>query len=121
MNYYLSQEDRQAIESLEYNPGLEPAFDLLKFCLVWEDERPTRISSAGYDIVCDLWIARSFMHHRKLPKNKWGLDPDYFQEIWESALKEKLQWPGFQRLILKPEDEKYLKEQIEAARNEDYY
>jgi hypothetical protein len=118
MDYFFSDKDRQAVESLHYNPDLKPSFELFKFCLVWDDERPLNISSAGYDLVCDLWIARSFMYHRKLPKNKWGLDPGYFQKIWDTAIKKKLNWPGFKRLELSPEDEKYLNDCIASALKE---
>jgi hypothetical protein len=121
MDYFFTDEDRKAVEVLRYNPDLSPSFDLVKFCLVWDDERPLRISSAGYELVCDLWIARSCMYHRNLPKNKWGLDPDYFQKVWDTAVNKKLKWPGFKRLELNPADEKYLNDQIASALKENHY
>jgi hypothetical protein len=49
-----------------YDPAAEPGYAAIKGCLVWRDERPINITPEGYDRLCDLWIARSYLH-RDLP------------------------------------------------------
>lgn len=107
----LSEEDRVVIESLELDLSLKPTFDLIKSCLIWEDERPYGISSDGYELICDLWIIRSFFH-LNLPKEKWGLDPDYFYNRWNEIKELNLKWPGFERFTLTEADEAFLESKI---------
>ena len=99
-------EDLRLIESLAYNSDLKPSYDHLKNCLVWEDERAEGLSPIGYENLCDLWIARSFIH-RGMSFSEHRLDPNYFQTVWERALGQKLKWPGFARLTLCEEDKNY--------------
>lgn len=115
MNYF-SHKDLKAIESLKYDPLLEPRFDSIKYCLIWEDEMPKKISTDGYEKLCDLWITRSLIFHRKLPKEEWGLDPDYFENVWKKAISANFKWPGFLRLNLSPEDRKYLFDEINNSK-----
>ena len=89
-------------------PRPNQTFDLLKYCLTWTDERPaTHLSNEGREFLTILWIVRGFIH-RSLPKEQWGLDPDYFNEVWEFGLANVAQWPGFKRLVLSEADRAYL-------------
>lgn len=115
-----SEADRQIVSRLVHDPSCKPSFEILKSCLVWSDERPTDISNEGYDLLCDIWIVRGFLH-RRVPLEKWGLDPFYFQEVWKHALIDVPEWPGFKRLELSDEDRAYLSRCLqEAARGDDY-
>lgn len=99
-------EDLRLIELLTYKPSLKPSYDHIKNCLAWDDERADGLTPAGYEILCDLWIARSFIH-RGLSFSIHELDPNYFRVVWERALGQKFKWPGFQRLTLSEEDKTY--------------
>jgi hypothetical protein len=112
----LGREDELALQQLTYDPGAEPAYELLKSCLVWPDERPVRISSEGYEFLGDLWAIRGFLH-RELPLVRWGLDPAYFQEVWRVGLATVPNWPGFKRLQLSEKDRQYLTACVDAARS----
>src|SRR5688500_4753979 len=94
-----SPSDRSALEELRADPAAVPSYELLKAGRVWPDERPPRISNAGYELLGDLWIVRGFIH-RHLPRERWGLDPEHFAKVWENALRDVPGWPGFQRLEL---------------------
>src|SRR5689334_4044145 len=74
MNSLFSAQDLRLIESLQYDPSLSPAFDGIKACLIWRDERPDGLSPAGYETLCDLWIVRGYIH-RGIPRENWGIDP----------------------------------------------
>ena len=100
---YFAQYDLCLIESLVYQPELKPGFECLKECLIWEDERPNGLSPEGYEKLCDLWIARSFLH-KKVPFSSWELDPNYFEQVWSMAQAQAFKWPGFYRVQLNQED-----------------
>ena len=106
MNMHFYDRDRKLIEALRYDAALKPSFELIKSCLVWEDERPEGLTPDGYDKLCDLWIARSFIH-RNLPFSSWTLAPDYFEGAWKAASEDGFSWPGFRRLQLSAEDLAY--------------
>ncbi len=114
----LTKSDRALIESTHPEPGAEPAFDLMKACLVWADERPGSLSSAGYELLCDLWVVRAFIH-REIPPEKWGLDPAYFQVVWKDAQESQLKWAGFHRMTLSEKDRGYLDRCLEEAYEEE--
>src|SRR5437868_2330157 len=95
--------DLRIIESLVFDPALKPMFDPWRDCLVWSDERPDGLTPNGYERLCDLLIARSFIH-RNLDFSTHTLDPVYFKQIWDRAMNYKFQWPGFNRLNLSAED-----------------
>ena len=103
---YFNDRDRALVEALQYDPAAEPSFELLKGCLIWVDERADGLTSDGYERLCDLWIARSFLH-RCEPFSSHPLDPEYFGRVWEEALNDKIRWPGFQRLTLSAADKAY--------------
>lgn len=109
MEPLFAERDLQLIAGLEYDPALEPAFDEVKACLVWDDERPSGLTSIGYERLCDLWILRSYIH-RGIPREKWGIDPGsgYFQDVWDRAQLEQIEWPGFKRMTLTEKDRDYL-------------
>lgn len=100
---YFAKYDLHLIESLVYQPELKPGFEYLKACFIWEDERPDDLTPEGYEKLCDLWIARSFIH-RKVPFSSWELDPNYFEQVWSTAQPQAFKWPGFHRLQLNQED-----------------
>jgi hypothetical protein len=103
----LSAADVASLRALRLDPLAKPSFESLKACLVWPDERPSNISSSGYELVCDLWATRGFMH-RGLKQEDWGLDPAHFRRAWEYGLRVAPDWPGFGRLTLTAEDRVYL-------------
>ena len=107
-----AERDLRLIESLDYDPALEPAYDFMRSCLVWTDERADNLTPAGYETLCDLWIARSFVH-RGLDFSTHPLDPHYFKDVWERAFKQGVKWPGFNRLSLKPEDREYYEKMLQ--------
>jgi hypothetical protein len=109
-----TESDREALAQLVFDPTCEPSYELLKACLVWPDERPSRISQEGYRLLCDVWIVRGFLH-RKTPREEWGFNPPYFEEVWKSALLEIPRWPGFKRLELSPADQAYLDKSVSDA------
>ena len=112
--------DLKLIEALEYNPDLKPGYDLIKSCLVWKDERPVGLTPAGYETLCDVWIARSFIH-RGVDFSTDKLDPKYFRDIWNRALNQKFKWPGFKRLALNEEDKAYFEHELQRlAAGEEY-
>jgi hypothetical protein len=99
--------DRRLIEAQDFDETGEPAFELLKACLIWPDECPAGISNAGREVLNDLFIVRGFIH-RGLPKIHWGLDPLYFSTLWENALASGIVWNGFRRIELLEKDYLYL-------------
>lgn len=115
-----SPPDRAALQRLVFDPTSEPSFELLKACLVWPDERPERISSAGYELLGDLWIVRGFLH-RQVPTEAWALDPAHFQEVWRDALEDVPGWPGFRRLQLSEVERAYLDQSLREASSSDDY
>lgn len=113
MEPLFSEPDLCLIESLRYDSSLSPNFDGMKACLVWDDERPDGLSPSGYEVLCDLWIIRGYIH-RGVPQVEWGIDPSsgYFQELWERVQAAKPNWPGFNRTELSHADRVYLEENL---------
>lgn len=103
---YFSRQDLELIEALTYDPVSEPSYDLIKDALIWEDERPNGLTQDGYEKLCDLWIARSFIHKR-IPFSSWKLDPTFFENVWSEAMRHGFSWPGFNRIELSEKDQKY--------------
>ena len=100
---YFSAEDRQLIETLEYNPSLKPGYEALKGCLVWDDEGLfiVGLSEDGREKLADLWIARLILFH---DLDRHTLDDSYFKDAWNLAVAQLQGWPGFNRLVLSAED-----------------
>ncbi len=98
--------DLELIESLVLDATLEPKFCSFRDYLHWDDELPKGITPDGYDALCDLWIARSFIH-RGLDFSAHPIDPEYIKQFWDRALKQNFKWTGFQRLSLSENDKAY--------------
>jgi hypothetical protein len=112
--------DLELIESLVYDPNLAPSFDIMRGCLVWQDERPAGLSPTGRESLIDLWCARSFLHQGR-DFSEHRLDPEYFRKIWERALSQAFKWPGFNRLTLTEADKTYYESELKkSAKVEDY-
>ena len=106
----LTDKDRMLLESLVYDPGLEPRFNALRSYLTWEDELPSGITPDGLDTLANLWIARACLYHGfELPDL---FDSNYFSGIWNQAIAEKLDWPGFKRLTLSDENKEFYKQKL---------
>jgi len=91
----------------ELIPGAAPAFERIKYCLIWPDERPDGLSPAGQDLVADLWVARGLIH-RGTPIDRY---PSYF-DSWNGALVAQLGWNGFTRIALTLEQRTVLDEAL---------
>ena len=104
----ISEHDLALLRQLTLDSKATPMFDALKCCLTWADERPSNpLTSEGREFLSDLWIVRGFLH-QSLPTEQWGLDPQYFKDVWEFGLANAAQWPGFKRLVLSDADKAYL-------------
>jgi len=103
--------DLKLIESLVFDPNLTPSFDIMRSCLVWQDERPAGLSPTGSESLIDLWCARSFLHQGR-DFSDHRLDPEYFRKIWERALRQDFQWPGFNRLTLTEADKVFYESEL---------
>jgi hypothetical protein len=109
--------DRDLLMRLQFDRDASPAFEELRCCLIWPDERAESLSSHGYELLGDLWIVRGFIH-RHIPRQHWGLDPDYFQLVWTCALSDVSGWPGFRRLELTEQDRNYLQRCLQEPRSD---
>lgn len=103
-----NEHDLNLIRGLSFDPDAKPNYELLKSCLIWPDETPLGLfSNEGREFLSDLWIVRGFIH-RAVPEGQWGLDPQYFKDVWAFGLQSVGQWPGFKRMILSDTDKAYL-------------
>lgn len=104
---YFEGKDLKIIESLKIKKDAVPAYEMLKDCLVWTDERVKGMSPEGYEKLMDLWIVRGFIH-KGTPEEKWGIDGDtYLLNAWNEARSQVPHWIGFTRLKLSDEERKY--------------
>lgn len=94
--------DLELLEALVYDPALEPGYEILKDCLVWDDEVPDGLTPAGHETLGDLLVARSRVQ-RGRPLAPDPLAGDHYRVVWERALGQRFSWPGFRRLVLAPE------------------
>jgi hypothetical protein len=106
--------DLRLIESLVYNPDLKPSYSYMRDHLVWQDERPDGLTPEGYESLCDLFIARSFVQ-RGREFSSHPLDPEYFAKVWKRALAQAFRWPGFNRLRLSEQDKTYYEQMTKDA------
>ena len=109
---YFSGKDLELIEALVYQPDLEPGYDVMRDALVWSDEWSYYLSSEGFEKMCKLRIARSFIH-REIPFSSYPGDSDALQKAWFEAREQVPNWPGFKRLKLSQKDKDFYKEQSE--------
>jgi hypothetical protein len=114
LDAYLTPAEREIVEALVFQPLLKPTFELIKSCLVWDDERPRGLSKRGNDFIRKLWVARSFLHQGSAHEVQ-GLDPAPFKEAWSVAQRAGLKWPGFLRVRLSDDDERYYRGCLEEA------
>ncbi len=104
----IEQRDLSLLNALTVDVHADPNFELIKYCLIWPDERPCEhLSREGREFLTDLWIVRGFIH-RSVPVLEWGLDPQYFIDVWAFGLANAAEWPGFTRLVLSEADRAYL-------------
>jgi len=113
-----NDQDLELIKSLKYDPSLEPNFEALKGCLIWDDERPMGLSSEAYRTISSLLVARSLLH-KGLTLDDHPINADYCKKVWAAAQQQISDWPGFKRLTLSDEDRKYLEDEIAASFRED--
>lgn len=108
-------QDLQRIEQLELDISLEPRFNALSGYLVWDDELPD-ITPDGLDVLQTLLTARSLLH-RGLTVADHPINAEYSTRVWEKAMKEIPNWPGFKRLLLRQAEEAFfdLKLNLENA------
>ena len=95
----LSAADRALVEALAFDARADVAYDAITACLVWADEVPSGLTSAGYETVRDLLGARGYLH-RGIPFDAWDRGRTERVELWNAALAQGLRWPGFRRLTL---------------------
>jgi hypothetical protein len=117
---YFSDGDKEKVEALVYDSSLKPSFEVIKSCLIWKDECPPDLTPEGYERLCDLWIARSFIHQNRAFSD-WEIDPSYFEKVWTKAREEGIKWPGFNRIELTTADREYLYENLRSLEKEDDY
>src|SRR5512133_1049470 len=67
------------------------------------DFTPTN-SGEEPELVGDLWIYRGALH-RGIPLQQWGVNPERFQSVWQTALEDIPNWPGFRRIELSTDEQ----------------
>jgi len=103
--------DLELIRNLVLDPSLESKFNALSAYFFWEDEIPSNITPDGLDVLQSLWTARS-LFHRGLTLKDHPINPEYSRLVWEQALEEIPNWPGFKRLTLSNEDKAYYEQKL---------
>lgn len=116
MNYLFGR-DLELIEALVYQPELKPSYDVMRDALVWRDEWTNDLSSEGFEKMCKLWIARSFIH-RGIPFSSYKLNSGLLERVWSEAKTQGFKWTGFNRLELSQQDREYYEEQSHIAMEE---
>jgi len=111
--------DLRLMQSLIYDASLEPAYEYLKGCLVWRDERPDDLTPAAYENLSSLWIARSLLH-RGLDFSDDPINPEFTREIWNRAIQQIPDWPGFKRISLSKKDAEYYEHEMKLAAEGQY-
>jgi hypothetical protein len=115
--FELSKSDREAVERLSFEPDSEPSFDVVKSCLIWNDEKPPGLSYEGQKLLGRLWAVRSLIH-RHIPESQWPEGPRNFLPIWQELLRGGLKWTGFRRLTLSDRDGLCLKKCLRDSAND---
>ena len=78
---YFSKRDLELIKVLIYQPELKPCYDVMRDALVWMDEWDKRLSSDGFNRLCNLWVARSFIHSN-IPFSSYTFNPNLLEKVW---------------------------------------
>ena len=107
----LNSRDLQLVENLVLDPSLASKFNTLSAYFFWDDELPSGITPDGLDVLQSLWTARS-LFHRGLTFADHPINPEYSRRVWEQALKEIPNWPGFKRLTLSEKDQAYYEQKM---------
>ena len=107
----LSDRDRARLEAVPYDPAATPAYDDLGGFLAWPDELPSGLTPDGHAYVRDLLIARGHLHRNIAPEAWW---PAEVLTRWREASSRELAWNGFRRVVLRPEDAKFLERAMSA-------
>jgi len=108
----LDESDRLAVRALTYDATSQPAYETIKSCLVWPDEVPGGVSSTGYEFIGELLAVRGLMH-RKVPFERWPLNPEHHKAVWLAGMQEIPEWPGFRRIELSDADALYLQKSLQ--------
>ncbi|MFA7340454.1 MAG: hypothetical protein WC028_26970 [Candidatus Obscuribacterales bacterium] len=111
-------QDLVLLRSLKYDPSLKPAYESIKGCLIWEDERADELSTEAKRMVNNLLIARSLLH-QGLTLDAHPINPELCKNLWALAQQQVSEWPGFRRLTLSAEDKAYFEDQVARAERED--
>ncbi|MBP7861878.1 hypothetical protein KA183_09370 [bacterium] len=98
-----SERDKRLIDALIYDPSLKPKFNDLADYFIWLDELPSNFSIEGEDKLESLWVGRSLLH-KGLTFAHHPINPEYCATMWNRALEEIPNWPGFKRLKLNEKD-----------------
>ncbi len=98
-----SERDKELVDALVFDDSLEPMFNSLADYFIWFDERPDNITPDGSDKLQTLWVGRSLLHKR-LTFADHEINPEYCAKVWNQALEEIPNWPGFKRLKLNEKD-----------------
>lgn len=112
---YFSDADARLVRELRLDPNAKPSFEALKGCLVWSDEVPVGLSRSGHERLNDLLAARGLMHLGQAVSQL----PEPYRIAWSAATDSKITWPGFERLVLSPEDRRYLEEELRYLEESD--
>ena len=108
----LTQADRAVVNSMPFDPQSRRFYDAFHGSLVWLDERPELIASAGHALYVELLFARSLLFHYPqagIPAYRDAPDRSLF---WQTALAAIPLWPGFQRATLDQDSRNYLVQQM---------
>jgi len=105
------ERDRNLIENLKHDPSLKPSYSSLSGLLIWQDELPSNITPNGHDVLGTLWTGRSALH-RGLSLSDVPINPEFCIKVWEQALIEIPNWPGFKRLSLNETDKIFLNQNL---------
>jgi hypothetical protein len=103
----LSPGDRELVDVQPFDPDASIAFHELLGCLVWSDEVPDGLTSAGRDYLRELLAVRGILHLGRPVDWPDGTRPDR-AAAWRDALDSDLRWNGFRRIELTPEQRRLL-------------
>ena len=112
----LSHADRSTIEACVFDGNCLPAYEWVRGCLIWPDERPDSVLGLhgfGYELLGDLWTVRGLIH-RGVPIEQWGaFGGEEYLATWNECLFGGLHWIGFRRIALTIAQRTYLETQLD--------
>lgn len=110
-----NERDRRILEALAYDPEAEPAFELIKSCLIWPDEWAEGLSREGLERLNEVWVARGMLHAGRALSEI----PTPYRRAWEETLADGVQWPGFRRAELTPDWRSVLDVELRSAEEDE--